>query len=242
MTKYIVLSTQRSGSTFLGTSLDAHPKIRCCEELFMPKNANPTTYRTYRNLSLERKLKHAFMRRKSICTYLNQTFSDAQKFDAFGFNFLYGQARRFPEVIDWCKQANVKVIHLIRKNTLKVLVSRLVAKKRGVYISTVPVERITVTLNVRTLIPEIQKMESIVDKYQKVFSTFPFMEVFYEDLLAQRSAEYGRIARFLNVDSEGELTTNVVKTSPDRLEELIDNYDDVRRALFDSHPKYFSPE
>jgi len=121
-------------------------------------------------------------------------------------------------------------------------VSRLVARKRGVYISTVPVERITVTLNVRTLIPEIQKMESIVDKYQKVFSTFPLMEVFYEDLLAQRSVEYGRIARFLNVDSEGELTTNVMKTSPDRLEELIENYDDVRRALLDSHPKYFSPE
>ena len=117
MTKFLVLSTQRSGSIFLGTSLDAHPKVRCCEELFMPKNAGQITYRTYRTESLRRRLGHMIWRRKSIYAYLNGVFSNSEMLDAFGFNCMYGQVRRFPEVMDWCREFNVRVVHLIRENS-----------------------------------------------------------------------------------------------------------------------------
>jgi LPS sulfotransferase NodH len=231
MIKFIVLSTQRSGSSYLGVSLDSHPRIRCCEELFMPKNHNEITYRTYRTASLERRVSHLFQRKKLIYSYLEQVLRGSPDVDAFGFKFMYGQYRRFPEVMQWAKESDVRIIHLIRRNTLKMIVSREIARKRGVYFSTKPLQPMKVTLDENRVVKEIQRAARAVEEYRNRVAAFPVLEVFYEEFVANHEYESRRLLEFLNCDADVQLTSNLVKTSKDSLDALIENYSQVHRAL-----------
>lgn len=117
--KFVVLSTQRSGSAFLVTSLSSHPKIYCYREIFLPTNRDPETYRTYRTAFLSRHLANLFWRKKLINKYLAELYAAHENMDALGFKFMYSQVRQFPPVVDWIKTNKVKVVHLIRTNLLK---------------------------------------------------------------------------------------------------------------------------
>ncbi len=205
----------------------------------MPKNESRISYKTYRTSTLGRRIGHMFGRKESIYSYLDTIFSDSEMPDASGFVFMYGQARRFPEVVDWCREFNVSVVHLMRENSLKILVSRQVAKSRGVYFSTRPLERTAVTLDVNRLEAALKKMDSTVEYHQHLFSTLPYTEVTYENLVTHRNVEFRRILEFLETDMDQELTTDVVKTSPDSLSMLIENYSEVCEVLRGSPYKRF---
>lgn len=239
MVKFIVLSTQRSGSSFLCTSLDSHPRIRCHEEIFMTKNTNAITYRSYRTGSFERKLRHAFGRNELIYTYLNEFFRDKKEVDALGFKFMYGQNRQYPQVRQWCKERNVKVIHLIRENTLKIIVSRHVAKKRSVYMSTEPLQPASAKLDIWKLKAEIRKARKLVETNRNLFSACACMEVFYENFVNERGKESKRILNFLEADASEQLTTSLIKTSQDEIGPSVENYQEVCKVLSGSPYEQF---
>lgn len=231
MNKFVVLATQRSGSSYLCSLLDKHPAIRCVEEIFMPRNRNAITYRTWRSASLRRRLEHWLRRQRSIDAYLEELCRKQPPLDAFGFKLMYGQAERYPEVVEWCSKNGVKVVHLIRRNALKMVVSRQVALKRGVYLSTRPVEAVTVNLDTRQLVQELQQSDSLVQHNRQLFSSLPYLETGYEDLMADRDEELRRILTFLDCEVNLQLSSELVKTSPDSLESLIANYGEVRETL-----------
>lgn len=231
MIKFIVLSTQRSGSSYLGALLNSHPRISACEEIFMPKNENDISYRTYRTASLKRRISHVLARRKLIFAYLDELVDMQGDVDAFGFKLMYGQARRYPEVVDWCKDYQVRVVHLIRRNTLKMIVSREIARKRGVYLSMRSLKPIKVVLNTKRLALELESLESMVDKYRKVFRSNCYLDVEYEQLISNCDGETNRILRFLGIEPDGPLRSKLVKTSSDSLMELVENYQHVCATL-----------
>ena len=231
MIKFIVLSTQRSGSSYLCSLLDKHPAIRCVEEIFMPRNRNEITYRSWRSASFSRRLKDWLNRQQSVDAYLRQLCEKHRRFDAFGFKLMYGQAQRYPEVIDWCRNNDVKVVHLIRRNSLKMVVSRKVAAKRGVYLSTRPVEAVTVNLDTRRLVRELRESERLVQRNRELFSALPYLETSYEEIMADRDQQLRRVLTFLGCEVNVQLSSELVKTSPDSLESLIDNYGEVRATL-----------
>ncbi|HZD52497.1 MAG TPA: hypothetical protein VE175_05580 [Woeseiaceae bacterium] len=231
MVKFIVLSTQRSGSSYVCSLLDQHPAITCLEELFMPKNRNEITYRSYRSASLRRRMRHLLRRRQSIGIYLSGIYGEHSGIGARGFKLMYGQARRYPEVVEWCNAADVRVVHLIRRNALKTVVSRQVALMRGVYLSTGPVQPVSVTLDTRRLVPELERAGHLVEENRALFSSLPYVELSYEDFLVGQDEQVRRILSFLDCEENVQLSSELVKTSPDSLDKLIDNYEDVCRSL-----------
>jgi hypothetical protein len=46
-----------------------------------------------------------------------------------------------------------------------------------------------------------------------------------------REAESRRVLDFLNIDQVAPLTTDLVKLNPDSLEDMIENYEEVKQAL-----------
>lgn len=231
MTRFIVLSTQRSGSSYLCSLLDKHPSITCLRELFRPGAKHAITYRRYRRSSIPRVIRHVLDSRGSIDRYLSGIYGPPQPAEALGFKLMYGQVRRYPEVVDWCRHNEVRVVHLIRRNSLKVIVSRQIAAERGIYWSTRPVETRKVNLKTRALVARLRESNTLVEKHRALFSSLPYMEVVYEDFVADRDAELRRILEFLGCDVNVQLTSELVKTSPDALDLLIENYEDVRRTL-----------
>lgn len=231
MNNFIVLSTQRSGSSYLCSLLDNHPAMRCVEEIFLPQNTNEITYRHWRTASPGRMLKHWLAQQQSINAYLEDLCSRQPALDAFGFKLMYGQAKRYPAVVDWCRENDVRVVHLVRWNALKMVVSRQVALKRGFYLSTRPVDAVTVRLDTDRLISDLQKLDSLVQHNRKLFSTLPFLETSYEALMEDRDEELRRIMNFIGCDVHLQVSSDLVKTSPDSLETLIDNYGEVCERL-----------
>jgi len=57
------------------------------------------------------------------------------------------------------------------------------------------------------------------------------IEISYESFVANRDAETQRILDFLNIDQFVPLTTELVKLNPDSLQEIIENYEEVKQAL-----------
>lgn len=231
MIEFIILSTQRSGSAFLATSLSSHPRIHCYREMFLRRNRNRIAYRAYRNASLSRRLAHLFRRKQLVSDYLDELFAATGDVDAIGFKLMYNQARELPEVVQWVKEHNAKVIHLLRVNMLKTFVSHSVARARGVYHSTKALEPIKVRLDPAKVLAALTRTTQLVETYRGIFAGNPYLEVTYESFAAHRDDESRRVLEFLNVEPLLPLTTDLVKINPDSLERLIENYEEIVRAL-----------
>ncbi len=233
MTKFIVLSTQRSGSTFLVTSLSSHPRIHCYEELFLHTNHDPEAYLTYRTANMGRRLTHLFQRKQLIDKYLLDIYSpNGNNTQAVGFKLMYPQIRQLPEIVDLVKEQNIKVIHLIRQNTLKVIASHQAAKKRKLYHITRPLDCISkVHLTPRKVKSSLVYLTQQVQMYRQVFANNPYLEVTYESFVANRDYETQRILKFLQIEPFVPLTSPLVKINPESLSDLIENYDEIVRIL-----------
>ena len=231
MLKFILLSTQRSGSSFLGTSLSSHPDVKCFEEVFMPKNTSDVAYRAYRSASLHRQIQNLVQRKKLIYEFLEQLLASESSTHAVGFKFMYRQARRHHEVKDWCSDHNVRVIHLIRQNFLKLMVSGILARQRGVYHSKKALPPTKVRIATSRLVRDLDRMAHRVRQNRDIFSEGQYMEVLYEDFVARQDDETRRILKFLEINDFTPLTSDLVKISPNTLEDLIDNFQAVVETL-----------
>ena len=211
----------------------------------MRRKKDDITYTSYRTATLQHRLMHLLRQKRLVDAYLAEFIkTEARDAQALGFNLMYDQARRYPAVVRWCKENRVRVKHLIRRNALKIVVSREVAKKRRgrnktrwgrdkkhrVFVSTRPLERTVVDLNLAKLQYDLHRLTSLVDRNRAVFNDGTYIEVEYESFVAQRDFETNRILDFLGVEV-APLSSNLVKTSPDSLADVITNYHEVCQEL-----------
>ena len=68
---------------------------------------------------------------------------------------------------------------------------------------------------------------------------FPFLEISYESLAADQDTETRRILKFLEIDQLMPLTTDLVKVNPDSLENIIENYGEVKQTLMNTEFENF---
>ncbi len=129
--KFAILSTQRSGSTLIYSSLASHPQIKCLGEIFLPEyKAEFSYFEHVRQKGISRPL--ALIRRNSLVDeFLDRLYSSSTEV-ATGFKYMYSHSwyvpYRFPMAMTYMKENNVRILHLVRENTLKVCVSRQVAR------------------------------------------------------------------------------------------------------------------
>lgn len=128
----------------------------------------------------------------------------------------------------------------MRRNTLKIILSRETKNIRGVahIASGEKVDNIKVELNVDELMRKLSRMEGAVRKHRQMFSAQPFLGVTYEEFVSDPADCTERIFSFLGVDSAVNLEMPLKKINPDSLEQLIANYTEVRARLLDSPYAY----
>ncbi len=240
--QFIILTTQRTGSTFLTHLLLSHPQIECYSELFQKNLVNRSKrskvakhfeigYEKYRKKSLTRQINHKFFRTKLINRYLTEIYTSSMDVKAIGFKFMYSQDAMLPEVLQWVKNNNVKVIHNIRVNILKTLVSRKTAQTRGIYSSDKNLPIIKITVDINNLKSDLENIEKKVSYYRNWCQNMESIEITYESLISDRENEIARILEFLDVESFYPLNTDIVKMNSDNLEDIIENYEAVCDTL-----------
>ena len=268
--RFIVLGDARTGSYMLAQALDSHPNITCFSELFYSQldyvdfnvagydNNNPED-RVLRDQDFER-----FLRERIFC----QRPADTR---AVGFKLLYAHVWGFSGLLErLVEDTNIRVLHLRRRNLLRLLVSTKLAEASGVWrvdrgltpaqlleqrtwlralrrpghavsalrrwlrpAASPPAGRKAVTLSVQECQGFFFRAQHEVAHFTRLFEQHPTLSMWYEEMLSDRGSAFNDVQSFLEVPP-ARLTVTLARQNPEPLEELVDNYDELRAAFRDT--------
>ena len=241
MNKFVILITQRTGSTLLWRYLDLHPEIEAHGEIFLKAMGRQDSYSTFIKNSNFGKLNNILRKRKMISSYMEQIFPKESKSKAIGFKLMYNQNN--DTLSDLIKENDFHVIHLIRQNFLKIILSRETARKRSLYhaSNSDDIESIKIHLQSENLIDELYEIKKEVDRNRAVFKSTAYSEVFYEDLIANKDEVTKSIINSLGLSLNGlsDMVFPLKKINSDKIEDIIDNYDEIKNILENSEFREF---
>jgi len=240
-TTFVVLTTQRSGSSWLVDLLNDHPAVAAYAEMF---RVTDTTVPDYGATDVPRfeatvsrdngsTSKALARRRYAYLRGLERAHPGAQ---AVGFKLMYDQTRDHPGLLSLLVARRARFIHLVRRDLLGAILSFDRAEQRGTWRyhkgDAIPGAR--VRADTSDLLRRLDEREREIERFRRLLRRLParVIEVTYEDLSERHDEVLRRILRLLGVTpSTIELTSSLVPSAPPRSSEVLENPDDVRAAL-----------
>lgn len=233
---FIVLTTQRTGSSWLMDRLNNSPEVEGHMELFYleprrePPRAGCNDYPRF----VESRSTHARgMRPAATFRYLDELYS---RRIAVGFKLMYSQLREYPEILPWLAWKRLPVVHLLRANHLDVVISERLANAVGTSHATVEernAQAVRLRLDPADTVSRVRRLERKQRIMRRLLRLLPnpYMEITYETLL-EGSGGFDALYRFLRINPEFmSANSRLVKRQRERHEDVIENWDDVRRAM-----------
>lgn len=238
---FVILGTNRTGTTLIATSLNSHPEVVCHGEAFKtflpraPVDVDDSGYLRYRQESLSRRLGHYVSRRLVVRAYLDRLYrpGPAPEFTcrAVGFKLMFNQLRQSREIFAYLQRNSIRAINVYRENSLKTWVSRLTARASGVFHASGSVQGAPVVVPLDDLIQRLERIEAEKNAWVSlVGDRLPLMRVCYESFVADQAGEAESMLRFVGVACLP-LHSPLRKVGEDRLQDAIANYDEVAQAL-----------
>jgi len=239
--KFVVLTTNRSGSVWVMSTLSSLPHVTAQGELFLPR-ARVSDRRWDSDFAcprfIETKSEGLTFRPFSVFSYLNALYSTP---GSVGFKLMYAQLGTYPEILAYLMRHRIRVVHLVRRNHLDVVLSYAVKAKidRAHLLSgqSAP-DDIRVELDTENLKRKLEWLQKQQSMARKLLSgcRLPHLEVAYEDLLRDQ-AHFRLIWDFLSIRPEKHLPrSNVAKIRRGGHHDVISNYDEVKEVL--AHSKF----
>ncbi len=244
MSRFIVISKQRSGTGFLETLLNTHPNIFCTGELLLLDRGDSFPKIWLEALRKEDKYILYKYASKLFRDYFGKFFASHSE-KHVGFDIKYDQMNTIANLTELLNEFDVKIVHLIRRNYLKTYLSLLVnieKQKRGRKAHDLKkYDPIKVRVNTderlhRELTSRKREIEYFSEFLPKHFET---MTLFYEDFF-DKSEEaqtmkpeiLSSIFEFLGEDEQMfDLASPIRKTNPSRIEDIVTNYDELVVSL-----------
>jgi len=240
-TKFVVLTTNRSGSEWLISTLNSLPYVTAQGELFLPR-ARVSERRWDSNFAhrrfIETKPKGLTFRPFAVFSYLDALYRTP---GAVGFKLMYKQLGLYPEILAYLIRHRIRVVHLVRRNHLDVLLSYAVKAKIGqahLLSGQSAPEDIRVELDTENLLRQLEWLQKQRSLARKLLSwcRLPHLEVAYEDLLRDQ-AHFRQIWDFLSIRIEEHMPqSTLVKIRREGQRNVINNYDQVKAVL--AHSKF----
>lgn len=234
--RFIILSRGRSGSNYLRGLLNSHSQIITFGELF----------RFYDSIGWEvPDYDQYFQSRSLISLFQNNPirFLEEKVFKKFpkqilavGFKIFYYHAQNDSRKTVWTflrDQKDLKIIHLKRNNTLKVLVSLKKAAKTNKWTDTIGGEQeedFKVSLDYEECLRAFTWAQETKKQYDIYFEESHKIDVFYENLSNNYASELKRIQEFLGVNYEAVKPTTY-KQSKQPLSKAISNYYELKERF-----------
>ncbi|WP_279245005.1 sulfotransferase domain-containing protein [Candidatus Litorirhabdus singularis] len=237
--KFVTVSTQRSGSTWLTDLLNSHHDIVSYTELLLLKGEGTPDWGRYKDIvywkSYQKSLSGAgkMLRPLGIYSYLDRVFSAHPEVKALGLKVMYTQIARMPETLCYMKSRNVHVIHLVRSNLLDIVLSSMVKAARGVaHMREQPkLKQSKIYVEPLALLTQLKKRQ----REQRLFSMLlrglglPYLEVSYENLSLEKKY-LGECVQFLGC-SYSSLESDMLRINPGSHDELVENIDELISIL-----------
>jgi len=230
-TRFLIWTTQRTGSTVFWRTLDRHPEVEGHGEMFLPTMTREDAYGAFLARSRWARLEARAAPERSVRRYLAELYSGRPGAAAVGFKLMYNHLT--PPLAAWIERERPRVIHLVRRNLLKMCISRVAAEQRGLYHLEPgqPPPADQVKLEPTTLVAQLEKIAAELERGAAFAHARGAISVAYEDLLTDRPATYARVFDFLGVTPWTPTEEPLRKINPDSLPELVANFDEVAATL-----------
>jgi len=237
--KFVLLTTNRSGSEWVLSTLNNFPHVSAHSELFLPRpklSENKWDSDFAYTRFFETKFDGSKIRPFSVFAYLNAFYSMPGR---VGFKLMYKQLGFYPEILFYLIRHRVHVVHLVRRNHLDVMLSYAVKAKLGqshLLVGQSTPDEMRVELDTRNLLRKLAWLQEQQNMARKLLVWFklPHLEVAYEDLLRDQGF-FHRIGDFLSINSRQQIPQSALtKIRRSGHRDVIGNYDQVREILVNS--------
>jgi hypothetical protein len=231
----IVLTTQRTGSTFLIECLASHPDIETAGEILIgaPDKAAPLRSRRFRTLAKTLRFVRsgAWMPARRMEAFFSGGLARVRVFKAM-YNHLSN-----PFALEYLRRrTDIKILHLRRYNLLKMYVSQqLMSGARRVQSST-PIAVKRIRINPADALAAMRRSRRRYEHFEALFGSHARLQLRYEELINAQSlkpAIADSICDFLEV-GRAPMRSQLIKVNPDALADIVVNYDEVASAVSDT--------
>lgn len=235
--KFVVVTTQRTGSSWLMGRINSVPGAQGHLELFYndirrePARAGRDDYPRFFEIG------NTFpgrTRMSRIFAYLDRFYSRP---GAVGFKVMYSQLREYPEVLLYIAMRRLSVVHLMRCNDLDVVLSGELAKATRTFHATDDEngqETPAISLDAQEVVGRVRRLEKKRNVMRRLLRVLPapVHEVAYEDLNADDDA-FLNVCNYLGIPGDLEDRSQQRLSKRQRLpkEKAIANFDEVRNSL-----------
>jgi hypothetical protein len=228
----MVLTTQRTGSTFLMECLDSHPDIHCTGEIL---NGQPDTFAPAARGPARYLIKFVRIARTGawLPHYRLEQFYGRNYARVSCFKVMYNQLARPFALRYFLGHPEIRVIHLARQNLLKVHVSNLLMQKRRFLQARAPEPVVWVRVDPAKAIAAIRAAVARHKRYETLFARHACLNVDYESLFdgaLLQAATAERICDFLGIPRQP-MKSGIVKLNPESLRDMVKNYDELAEAI-----------
>ena len=234
---FVVVTTQRSGSSWLVDLLDSHPAARVWSEIFLdrPLSAQPWTagllppmrFQQYRETV-------GGVRPFSTLAYLDWVAGLEPRARAFGFKLMYNHWRRYPEIALALVARRYKVVHLVRANAFDAYLSGLRVRETGephrLEAGSAPPRPLRV--DAAACLHYVDRRERSVRRIRRLLGLLRLevVELDYEALRRNLDGELRKVTGLLGVPGH-RWQSRFQKIVSGRYESLVENWGEVRAAL-----------
>lgn len=231
--RFIILTQARCGSELLANLVDGHPQVTCHAELFSHVTGHPERFNSFLDRVPQKYDRNDPATAVALAKiYLDTVFDEDRQY--VGFKLLVEQIDQhpyLPSLLFGQSEEPIKVIRLIRKNELKVLLSRVGAKQRNLWHTTERVARQAIEMPTgEELLAELAAIRQANKRILETAPGNPGLVVAYEDFQYEKRNTLKAIQNFLGVP-EVQVQSPMRKITSDSLAEAIANYDQVRQTL-----------
>ena len=214
--RFAIVGNARTGSNFLLDGLKSSPAVRMYHEIFASHN-------------------------RTIGQDFDQIFSTVFQYESrstqiVGFKVFYNHLtdEEWDKLVA-CK--DLQVIHLIRRNRLRTVISLEIAFKTGQWTKAGKAgssKEKRITLDPVKLIGRLEQIEEGEAATRSRFCDRQVLEIVYEDLVRSPNEVFASVGAYLGVDGIDPEKIRLRRQNPEQLQQLIVNYDEIESALNDT--------
>lgn len=233
-TRFVILTSQRSGSTWLVSLLNQLKDTTAYGELFLPRKHVENWDADFAHPRFsEVRAQTAGIRPVQVFQYLDSVY---QNHGTVGFKLMYSHLYRYPELMIYFWTHRVHVVHLVRRNALDFVISQALKRKLQKahrLADDPPLEDVQIELDPQTLIRNLQVRQRKIRRGQMVLrlSGLPWIEVGYEDLQKDPSV-FQSLCRFLEIETDHVMPqSRFQKVRRKSQGQIIKNYSEVKKVL-----------
>jgi LPS sulfotransferase NodH len=244
VTRFVLLSIPRSGTSWLIERLAKHPEVGGYGELLLrgsegtsnwPAGAADrvffTTYLSDRGIGRSDSRRH-----RQLFRYLDYVFEPRRALSAIGFKLMYSHMAQNPAVLPYLHIRNVRVVHLFRTNLLDLFLSREAVTARKWMHARAPGERERILVNVDAehIVQSLLRLEKEQRLAAHIVRTLRVnvLELSYEGLLADDAGLYHAFDFLGITETSGvDVSPIMLKLASQSQREGMENFDEVAAIL-----------